>query len=67
MKRAVMFLGMLLLGAVLGWGQETDKKAETAKPISALSWLVGGVWTADASKMGASRDAADRDKISMVR
>jgi hypothetical protein len=24
-----------------------------AKPISDLSWLVGGVWTADASKMGA--------------
>jgi hypothetical protein len=23
-----------------------------AKPISDLSWLVGGVWTADASKMG---------------
>jgi hypothetical protein len=26
--------------------------AETVRPISALGWLVGGVWTADASKLG---------------
>ena len=26
--------------------------AEAAKPIAALAWLVGGVWTADASKLG---------------
>jgi hypothetical protein len=27
-------------------------KTEAAKPVAALSWLVGGVWTADASKLG---------------
>ena len=28
------------------------KPADPAKPISALSWLVGGIWTADATKLG---------------
>ena len=28
------------------------KPADTAKPIAPLSWLVGGVWTADATKLG---------------
>jgi hypothetical protein len=36
-------------GAVNGAVATADAKA---KPISDLSWLVGGVWTADASKMG---------------
>ncbi len=27
-------------------------KSAAAKPINALAWLVGGVWTADASKLG---------------
>lgn len=30
----------------------SEKPAETVKPIQALGWLVGGVWTADATKMG---------------
>jgi hypothetical protein len=51
MKRATMCLAVLFLAATLGWGQGETKKPEAAKPISALSWLVGGVWTADASKM----------------
>ncbi len=51
MKRVTMLLGMISVGVVLGWTQTTEKKPETPKPISALSWLVGGVWTADASKM----------------
>jgi hypothetical protein len=37
-------------------GGDSDVRAEGVdakkKPISELSWLVGGVWTADASKMG---------------
>ncbi len=28
------------------------KPADPAKPIAALSWLVGGIWTADATKLG---------------
>ena len=35
--------------AAPGVSSAVDAKA---KPISDLSWLVGGVWTADASKMG---------------
>src|SRR5271154_5197518 len=27
-------------------------QSPAAKPIDALSWVIGGVWTADASKMG---------------
>lgn len=28
------------------------RPVDTAKPIAPLSWLVGGVWTADATKLG---------------
>jgi hypothetical protein len=66
MKRAGMLLGVLILGSAFGWSQEAEKKSEQAKPgsrpdatkteaskpVAALSWLVGGVWTADASKLG---------------
>ena len=27
-------------------------KSESAKPIDALGWVIGGVWTADASRLG---------------
>ena len=52
MKRAAWIVTMMAMGAALAWSQDTQKKTEEPKPISALSWLVGGVWTADASKMG---------------
>lgn len=52
MKRAAGIVAMMVAVAALAWGQKTQKKAEEPKPISALSWLVGGVWTADASKLG---------------
>jgi len=67
MKRAAMLLGVLALGSALAWSQETENKSdqskpetskpdttktEAPKPVSALSWLVGGVWRADASKLG---------------
>jgi hypothetical protein len=50
---AVMMGAAMLAGTAAGWGQgaASDKKAEEAKPIAAMGWLVGGVWTADASKM----------------
>jgi len=51
MKRIVLRLTFLLVGAGLGWPQDGPKKTDT-KPISVLSWMVGGTWTADASKMG---------------
>jgi hypothetical protein len=49
--RAIAVLALVLIAAAMGWGQSTEKKAEEPKPIAALGWLVGGVWTADASKM----------------
>jgi hypothetical protein len=33
-------------------GAGNREKNDAIKPISALSWLAGGVWTADASKLG---------------
>jgi hypothetical protein len=32
--------------------QQSAPKTQTAKPMDPLAWLVGGVWTADASKLG---------------
>lgn len=52
MKRIALLMIVLCVGAGLGWGQAGEKKPEAAKPIAPLSWLVGGTWTADASKMG---------------
>lgn len=52
MKRAALIWAAAFLLAAIASGQQTEKKPDVPKPISALSWLVGGVWTADASKMG---------------
>jgi hypothetical protein len=52
MKRIATSAMALLLGAMLSWGQAVEKKPEAVKPISPLAWLVGGVWTADAAKLG---------------
>ena len=51
MKRAAAIVGVLSAAITAAWGQNAEKKAEEPKPISGLSWLVGGVWRADASKM----------------
>jgi hypothetical protein len=50
MKRLPIFLVMLLMTSSVAWPQTAEKKPE--KPINVLSWLVGGVWTADTSAMG---------------
>jgi hypothetical protein len=54
MRQAILCVAMSVLGAALCWGQEIGKKPESAKtkPVAALGWLVGGVWTADATKLG---------------
>jgi hypothetical protein len=51
MKRIAMCAAAMLLAGSLGWSQEPQKQ-QAAPPISALAWLVGGVWTADATKLG---------------
>jgi hypothetical protein len=46
---------MLVLVAAVSaglWSQEQGQSAQEKKPIQQLAWLIGGVWTADASKMG---------------
>lgn len=64
MKRAIVltvfFVGLIGIevmnnarGVARNAGHATDSAVDAKKkPISDLSWLVGGVWTADASKMG---------------
>src|SRR6185312_8500754 len=43
----------LIFAAILSaLGQEQARKSESAKPIASMAWLVGGVWTADASRLG---------------
>jgi hypothetical protein len=52
MKRVMVCLALLAVSALRLGAQVVEKKTEAAKPISALAWLVGGVWTADATKLG---------------
>lgn len=52
MKRLAWLCMVALAVCAAAVGQETAPKAKSAEPIAELAWLVGGVWTADASKMG---------------
>jgi len=52
MKKKMVGSVLLLLISLPMWAQEKVAKAASDKPIQALSWLVGGVWTADATKLG---------------
>jgi hypothetical protein len=50
---AMLVMCMTILGVARG--QNTAKKAApAAKPIAALAWLVGGVWTADTTRPGSA-------------
>ena len=49
---AVAALLAVCVGMSRAQVQVAAKKTEAAKPISGLEWLVGGVWTADATKLG---------------
>lgn len=52
MRQAILCVAICVFGAALCRGQEVGKKTESTKPVAALGWLVGGVWTADATKLG---------------
>jgi hypothetical protein len=52
MRKPRMLIILLALSTSAVWGQEGAKKPEADKPIAPLAWLVGGVWTADTSKLG---------------
>lgn len=47
-----ILLALLAATPVATGDEGTPKKPAEARPIAALGWLVGGVWTADASKLG---------------
>lgn len=51
MRRSIVLTAVLALAAVGVFGQQNSPKPAAAKPTAPLEWLVGGVWTADASKM----------------
>ena len=49
MKQATIFLFVFAV-TTTAWAQDAPKVPAT--PIAGLKWLVGGVWAADASKLG---------------
>ena len=51
MNRVVGMVAVVMIVVASVCGQQAEKKAEAEKPIRALSWLVGGVWVADASNL----------------
>jgi hypothetical protein len=52
MKTVGLFLLLVRLATAPILGQNTEKLPPKPKPIHALAWLVGGVWTADTSSAG---------------
>ena len=51
MKKAGLIFALMTAISLAGWGQEAAKIPAPPKPIAALGWLVGGVWTADGTKV----------------
>ena len=69
MRRTWTLVALVALATTTLCGQEAAKKP---RPIAALGWLVGGVWTADASKMAPGMQAglqrfADHPLVGEVR
>jgi hypothetical protein len=52
MRKTLTLVALLILGSTTIWCQETLKTPIAPKPIGVLEWLVGGLWTADTSKLG---------------
>ncbi|HVT39086.1 MAG TPA: hypothetical protein VHE78_08570 [Gemmatimonadaceae bacterium] len=52
MKIAAILLALSAAVPASAPCQAPTKKVEAPKPMAVLEWLVGGVWTADASKLG---------------
>ena len=52
MRRAITVLALVAAVSAGVRSQEQGQSAQEAKPIQQLAWLIGGVWTADAAKMG---------------
>jgi hypothetical protein len=52
MKKAGIVLALMAVTMLAARGQEGSKTTAPSKPIAQLAWLVGGVWTADGSKIG---------------
>lgn len=51
---------MLAMAIAIGiQARRTQTQGMNAKPIAPLAWLVGGVWTADASKLGGGMQRAE--------
>jgi hypothetical protein len=51
MRKAITLSAAVALAATALFGQESAPKPPATKPITALAWLVGGVWTADGAKL----------------
>jgi len=51
MNRIWWALGMISIACLLGNAQQTAPKAQAKSLVEPLAWLVGGVWTTDASKL----------------
>jgi len=51
MRKAISTAIVVMLAAAALVGQESGPKPPAQRPIAPLEWLVGGVWTADGSKL----------------
>ncbi|HYA63435.1 MAG TPA: hypothetical protein VED66_09525, partial [Candidatus Sulfotelmatobacter sp.] len=52
MQRMTALFALTLVASLAAWCQDRPQNTPVTKPINDLAWLVGGVWTADASKLG---------------